>query len=278
MQSLRRQVDQIDRKILQILQKRTKFSAQIGRMKHRHGAVVYVPERERELIARLVQLSKGKLSPCSVAALYREILSSSRAAQGQMPIGLLKASAPAVLPSGYLAFGACDEFLVTKTWSELVKGLDRETLSLALVTGSDLMDALQAHRSRNEFLERFMVVGQLSTGFDPKASLEEKIFVVTPRQAGAAFKADRILILIECKSTVNAIKTLLRSMPDFSLHSEHLTHHLKRGTDVTLVHLTLPRRANSILAANRLHAACQSKAISLSILGVYPSTINYGGR
>ncbi len=47
MQNLRRQVDRIDLKMLQLLQQRIKLSGQIGRMKRRHGAVIYVPERER---------------------------------------------------------------------------------------------------------------------------------------------------------------------------------------------------------------------------------------
>src|ERR1035441_161549 len=100
MQRLRQQVDRIDLKMLQLLQQRTKLSGQIGKMKRRHGAVIYVPERERELVARLTRLSKGQPSARAVAALYREILSSSRAAQGQAPIGLLRAGAPLLLPAG----------------------------------------------------------------------------------------------------------------------------------------------------------------------------------
>jgi chorismate mutase len=74
MQPLRRQVDRIDLKMLQLLQQRTKLSGRIGRMKRRHGAVIYVPERERELLTRLIHLSKGTPPPRAVAALYREIL------------------------------------------------------------------------------------------------------------------------------------------------------------------------------------------------------------
>ena len=104
MQRLRQQVDRIDLKMLQLLQQRTKLSSQIGRMKRRHGAVIYVPERERELVSRLTHLGKGHLSAKAVAAIYREILSSSRAAQGQTPIGLLQASASAVLPASSATF------------------------------------------------------------------------------------------------------------------------------------------------------------------------------
>src|SRR5271156_1525293 len=88
MQRLRLQVDRIDLKILQLLQQRTKLSGQIGETKRRHREVIYVPERERELLARVVRLSRGKLPSRAVTAIYREILSGSRAAQGQAAIGL----------------------------------------------------------------------------------------------------------------------------------------------------------------------------------------------
>src|SRR5271163_2187847 len=73
MRHLRRQVDRIDLKMLQLLQQRTNLSGQIGRMKRRHGAVIYVPERERALVARLIRLGKGQPPPKAVAAVYREI-------------------------------------------------------------------------------------------------------------------------------------------------------------------------------------------------------------
>jgi chorismate mutase len=280
MQRLRRQVDQIDLKMLQLLQKRTKLSGQIGRMKRRHGAVIYVPERERELVARLTRLSKGQPPARAVAALYREIMSSSRAAQGQAPIGLLQASVPRVLPASRLCFGACDDFLPKKTWAELAKGLDRGALSLALLTGDDLLRALRTQRHRNEFFSRLTVAGDFPPTIEAKAKLAGRIFIVTPRGSGAAMEANRILILIECKSPVNAIKSLLRSMPDFPIHAEHLAHSAapaSRGPVAALARLTLARPVDGIHAASHLLAAGKSAGIPVSILGIYPGTEAYGG-
>ena len=285
MQRLRLQVDRIDLKMLQLLQQRTKLSGRIGQMKHRHGAVIYVPERERELVARLIRLSKGRPSARAVAALYREILSSSRAAQGQAPIGLLRASASVVIPAIRACFGACDQFSPQKTWVKLVRGLDTGALSLALLTGDDLAGALQAQRRRNEFFERLTVAGDFSPAFDAKASLARRIFIVTPRGNGAALEVNRILILIECKSTVNAIKSLLRSMPDFPIHAEHLTHRARPGRGRTarrrsaaaLVWLTLTRPVDGIRATSHLLSARKSAGVPVSILGIYPGTEDYGG-
>jgi chorismate mutase len=277
MRSLRQQVDRIDLKMLQLLQKRTKLSGQIGRMKQRNGAAVYVPERERELIARLTRASKGMPPAHMVAALYREILSSSRAAQGQAPIGLLQASASVVLPVARSCFGSCDRFLPRKTWSALVRGLGSGSLSLALLTGADLIGALQTPSRWRVFLERFTVVGELSSAADARVSLAHRSFIITPRVHGTVSAANRILILIECKSTVNAIKSLLQSMPNSSFSAEHLTRPSSQGNAVALVHLTSTRPVDGIRAAAQLDAAARSAGLPISILGIYPGTENYGG-
>jgi chorismate mutase len=280
MQPLRRQVDRIDLKMLQLLQQRTRLSGQIGAMKRRHGAVVYVPERERELVARLMRLSKGKPSARAVAALYREILSSSRAAQGQAPVGFLQSRAAVVLPAGRAWFGACDQFTPKKTWPDLAKGLGSGSLSLALLTGDDLAAELRTPRWRSEFFHRLAVVGDFSAAGEAKSPLGQRIFIVTPRGNGASVAAARILILIECKSTVNAIKSLLHSMPDFSIHAEQLSLRAAsapRGSITLLARLSLARPVDGLKAASRLLAAARAAGMAVAILGIYPASEAYGG-
>jgi chorismate mutase len=277
MRSLRQQVDRIDLKMLQLLQKRTKLSGQIGRMKQRNGAAVYVPERERELVARLTRASKGMPPAHMVAALYREILSSSRAAQGQAPIGLLQASAENVLPEARANFGACDKFSPQKNWNVLMRGLGSGALSLALLTGADLFEALQKPRRWREFQERFSVVGELWSGGKVEPALVQRTFIVTPRAHEPIGPASRILILIECNSTVNAIKSLLRSMLNPSLFAEHLTCSSRGGNALTLAYLTSSHSLDSARTASQLLASAKSAGLSISILGIYPGTENYGG-
>jgi hypothetical protein len=144
-----------------------------------------------------------------------------------------------------------------------------------LLTGDDLARALQTHRWRSEFFERLTVAGDFSPVSDSKAPLARRIFIVTPRGNGAALEANQILILIECKSTVNAIKSLLHSMSDFSIHAEHLTRHARPAA--ALVRLTLAKPADGIRVTSCLLAACKSVGIPVSILGIYPGTEDYGG-
>jgi chorismate mutase len=273
MQRLRLQMDLVDRKILQLLQQRTRIAGKIGAAKRRHGADVYVPEREREVRARVTYLSRGKLSPRAVTAIYREILSSSRAAQGQAPIGLLRASAKTVIPAARWCFGACDDFLPKAAWRELAAGLQSGSLILALLTGDELARVLRAAPGRTEFLRRFAVAGDFSPVPAGGTPLAQRIFVVLPRGKGASGTTTQILILIECKFTVNAVKSLLHFMPDHPIHAESLP----LRPHAALARLTLARPVESVLATSLLLAASKSAGLSVSILGLYPGTEDYGG-
>ncbi len=275
MRSLRRQVDRIDLKMLHLLQKRTKLAGEIGQIKRRRRAVIYVPQRERELLARLARVNKGRVPARVVTAIYREILSGSRAAQGQGPIGLLKGSTEAVLPSARWCFGACDEFLPQGTWPALMRGLGSGALSLALVTGDDLLRGLRSAPARKAFTERFEVVGDLPLVGNGKGSLSHHVFIITPRGEGTVGKASRILILIECNSTANAIKTLLSPMLNFSLAAEYPARSLGRRTALAL--LGAPKPVEAPRVSDRLLGAAQSAGLPLSILGIYSGTENYGG-
>jgi chorismate mutase len=275
MQRLRRQVDQIDLKMLRLLQQRTKLSGRIGQMKRAHGALIYVPERERELVARLTHVGNGRLPAQAVAAIYREIMSSSRAAQGQAPIGLLAASAQVVRPAANARFGACDQFVPKETWAELAEGLQSGALSLVLLTGADLSKAVAAPRWRSNFPAGFAVVDDFAPVSETNVPLAERIFIVTLRAEGAPAKANRILILIECKSTPNAVKSLLYSMPDNvpTLHAELLN---RRGWPA-LIRLVGDGPMVGTRALGSVLEAGKSAGIAISILGIYPGTEDYAG-
>ncbi len=62
----------------------------------------------------------------------------------------------------------------------MVKGLDTGALSLALLTGEDLVKALQSPRLQKDFCSRLTVAGDFTPPFDAKAPLARRIFIITP--------------------------------------------------------------------------------------------------
>jgi len=232
------------------------------------------------LLARVTKRSQGKLSAQAVTSIYREILSSSRAAQGQAPVGLLRASASVVIPPGRWCFGACDEFLLCKNWAEVAAGLEAGSLAAALLTGAELATALNKPKERQQFLAGLTVVGDLHPALESRVPLARRIFIVIPRGKGAAGEANRALILIECKSMMNAVKSLSNSMPDRPIHTEYLNLRpgpARRGGSAALALVTFSQPLDGIRVTSELVTAGKAAGIQGSILGVYPSTETYGG-
>ena len=76
---LRKAIDIIDGRLLELLNERARQAQQIGKIKERNGRPVYAPERAEQLMRRLVAESKGPLDEQAIRAIYREIMSASLA-------------------------------------------------------------------------------------------------------------------------------------------------------------------------------------------------------
>jgi chorismate mutase len=270
MQHLRKQVDRIDLEILKLLQQRTKLSRRIGETKRRHGAVVYVPDRERELLRRVDRLTRGQLPARSVTAIFREILSSSRAAQGQAAIGLLRSSESSLLPAARWCFGACDEFLTFNSWPKMVRGLHDGSLALALLTGAELAHVLRASNARSEFLKTLTVAGEFELKHHGQHGLAESVFIITPKKGEAVEEPNRALVLIECKSNTNAVKSWIKSMPERSIQVDETGAGRPTGSSI-LARLSSPRKIDVDHAFSRL----QNARVPFSIVGIYGGTGDY---
>ena len=273
-------MDRIDQRLLQLLQQRTKLSGEIGRTKRRHGAEIYVPDRERVLLAKVTKLAQGKLPAPAASAIFREIMSSSRAAQGQQPIGVIVGNKPPgrsekeldrwrrqdqvalILRAARYHFGACDKFAKVRDWRELSRQLRAGKLAIGLLTFQDLVIAL-----RDPYSGGLAVIGDFLP-VDGEPGLSHRIFIVKP--APDVQEGTRALILIECKPTANAVKSRVTAMP-----------RAPKLIEMTL----LPGRARpaSSLAALTFSEPIGHEALTANgkplglVLGIYTTDESHGG-
>ena len=78
---LRKQIDEIDTKLLTLLNNRMEIVKKVGEFKNRKDAPIYRPEREKQIIERLSQISHsqhGLLKKDDIEAIFLEIFSISR--------------------------------------------------------------------------------------------------------------------------------------------------------------------------------------------------------
>ncbi|MCP4176208.1 MAG: chorismate mutase [bacterium] len=76
---LRTNIDEIDKEILKLLNKRYEYVHKVGQWKQNMSHEIYVPEREKKLLSRLEKINKGPLQTKALRAIYREIMSGALA-------------------------------------------------------------------------------------------------------------------------------------------------------------------------------------------------------
>src|ERR1700691_5698697 len=74
---LRKKIDGLDARIIELLNDRAAVTLSIGREKIKNKKPIYAPEREQDVIKRLRVLNKGPIQDGAVEAIYREIMSAS---------------------------------------------------------------------------------------------------------------------------------------------------------------------------------------------------------
>jgi chorismate mutase/prephenate dehydratase len=79
LQALRERIDSVDAELLALLNRRAQLALEVGELKKREGSVVFRPEREAQVIDGLKRRNAGPLKTESIAPIWREIMSASRA-------------------------------------------------------------------------------------------------------------------------------------------------------------------------------------------------------
>ena len=74
----RKRIDEIDRKLLDLLNERSRCAIEIGKLKRAENVRVYDPEREREILQRVKAENKGPLDEEGLQRLFERVIDECR--------------------------------------------------------------------------------------------------------------------------------------------------------------------------------------------------------
>ena len=91
LQELRERIDGLDRQIQTLITERARCAQQVGALKQATGATgnFYRPEREAQVLRRVIEANRGPLSNEEMARLFREIMSACLALEEPLRIAFL---------------------------------------------------------------------------------------------------------------------------------------------------------------------------------------------
>ncbi len=122
---IRKKIDELDSKLIALLNERADLVHEVGLVKKRDGMAIYAPEREEQLLQSLLKRNHGRLPEASVRAIYREIMSASLALEKHLSIAYLGPAATWSHQAARQKFGASVEYAAQSSIAEVFNVVSR---------------------------------------------------------------------------------------------------------------------------------------------------------
>lgn len=130
---LRQQIDTLDNEILERLSQRAELAQQVGAGKVKTASSFFAPERERQIFERLTSENPGPLPAQAIRAIWREIISASRALESPISAAYLGPAGTFSHRAALDKFGTSSELKPVDTIPDVFAAVERGDVAYGIV-------------------------------------------------------------------------------------------------------------------------------------------------
>jgi len=77
----RRRIDELDKRLVELLNERSRCALEIGKLKQEQHLPLYQPDREKEVLENAELNNRGPLTDAAIRRLFERIIDEARAAE-----------------------------------------------------------------------------------------------------------------------------------------------------------------------------------------------------
>jgi chorismate mutase/prephenate dehydratase len=154
LQSIRKQIDETDIQIQQLLNKRTAMAEEVARIKMANGEQIsdfYRPEREAMVLRQVMERNEGPLSDIEMARLFREIMSACLAAEKPLEVAYLGPEGSFTQAAALKQFGGSVQLQALATIADVFHAVETGQASYGVVPVENSTEGMVTHT-----LDRFI--------------------------------------------------------------------------------------------------------------------------
>ena len=166
---LRQQIDELDKRLVELLNARARIVVEVGKVKQTSGAPIYAPDREKIVLQRIRKANKeigGPLPDACLEAIYRELMSGSFALEKPLRIAFLGPEGSYSHLASVKKFGSSVEHVPVTDIATVFKEVARGHADMGLVpienstVGGviESMDAFLEHRTVTIYAEVLIAI------------------------------------------------------------------------------------------------------------------------
>ena len=110
LEELRKKIDELDNKLVKLLNERAKVVVEIGKLKSKSDKPIYAPDREKAVFTKITAANEGPLPDKCLMAVWRELMSGSFFLERPLRIGYLGPGGSFSHTAAMLKFGQSVEY------------------------------------------------------------------------------------------------------------------------------------------------------------------------
>ncbi len=159
---LRKVIDEVDAKILDLLNQRAKTAVAIGKEKQKKQLKTYDKLREDKLIEKLISRNEGPLSKKTIVTIYREILSACRSLQFSVKVAYLGPKASNTYIAARKRFGASVDFVPVNTIFDVFREVEKDKAHFGIVPVENSTEGIISYTLDMFFNSELKISGEVS--------------------------------------------------------------------------------------------------------------------
>ena len=142
---LRKKIDSIDAKIVEMINERAECALEIGRIKKKGTKSIFAPERETQVLSGVLKNNRGPLSDGTMSSIYREVISACRALEKPISVSYLGPAGTYTHIASILKFGESTDFLPANTIPDVFSAVEHKEASYGVVPVENSTEGIVSH-------------------------------------------------------------------------------------------------------------------------------------
>lgn len=144
-EDIRREIDKIDKELVELINKRAECASEIGKLKDASTESIFAPEREMQVLSKVLSLNRGPLSDKTVSAIYREIISACRALEKPITVAYLGPAGSYTHIASIQRFGDSTSFVPVETIPDVFNSVERREANYGVVPVENSTEGIVSH-------------------------------------------------------------------------------------------------------------------------------------
>jgi chorismate mutase/prephenate dehydratase len=162
-EDVRNEIDRIDRELVDLINRRAECAIEVGKLKETKTDSIFAPEREVQVVSKVLSQNRGPLADKTISAIYREIISACRALEKPITVCYFGPAGSNTHIASIRRFGESTDFIPVETIPDVFNTVERREANYGVVPVENSTEGIVNHTLDMFLVSDLRIVAEIFT-------------------------------------------------------------------------------------------------------------------